>query len=52
MSKTLIHFEEEKVRQIKAARQSALKEAETHYLSCLHALVNSKYSTHMNAAEQ
>lgn len=30
------------MKQLKEVRQLALKEAEAHYLSCLHALVNKK----------
>ncbi len=45
MSQMLTSFEEEKNKQLKETRQLALKEAETHYLACLHALVNNKRQT-------
>ena len=42
MSTTLMNFRDEKNRELNAAMQQTIKNAETYYLSCLHELVNGK----------
>ena len=42
MSTTLMNFRDKKNRELNAAMQQTIKNAETYYLSCLHELVNGK----------